>query len=90
MGTYQSNSYFHNCLSFFAFLYFGRKITLFESSFRNLILAELHVLRPNESENPSFSGWSVCETTISITQKQKKEKKFKFGILNINHTEILP
>ena len=31
---------------------------------------DLHVLRSPESENPILSGWSVCTSVISITQKQ--------------------
>ena len=55
---------------YFFLLVYGRKSIALGSNLWNGHFNGLHVLRAFESENPAFSGWFVCQTVISITQKQ--------------------
>ena len=48
----------------------NKEVLFLGQIFEKEISMNLHILRPPESENYIFSGWSVCVSVISITQKQ--------------------
>ena len=49
----------------------------------------LHVLMPIESKNLIFNDWIGCVNLLAVRFKINNAEKFKFGILNINQTDML-
>ena len=68
--------------------YVWLKLLFLWSNFQNWVFMLLHILRPSESENRIFSGWSVVCVYVRLCYQHNSKTNYcrnsKFGFLHLH------